>query len=152
MGRRNACSAHVSVRTFLSPWYRATYRARVVHGRQSINWANSVLPVFMVASGQKAKRLPELAISVQIDTSLNRPEIRFSLCVQSVNHSFNRTVVKRHKISKTWAHSLKPSGFRATSALTARTTTSFEKHARHASHIPVEPPEPTNMRSRKESP
>ena len=48
-----------------------------------MSWANSVLPVIMVASGQKPERLPESAIAVQNDTTLHRSEIRIS-------HGFQR--------------------------------------------------------------
>jgi len=74
---------------------RATYRANFVQGRQSMSWANSVLPVFMAASGQKPRSVPELAIAVQINTTLHRPEIRVSHGFQRFAPSFNRTVVKQ---------------------------------------------------------
>jgi len=48
----------------------------------------------MAASGQKPERLPELAIAVQIDTTLHRSEIRVSHGFQRIDHSFNRTAVK----------------------------------------------------------
>src|SRR6266568_4492008 len=54
--------------------------------------ANSVFPVFMAAPGPKPGRLPELAIAVQIDTTLPRLEIRVSHGFQRFDHSFNRTV------------------------------------------------------------
>ena len=60
-----------------------------------MSWANSVLPVFMAASGQKPGRLPELATAVQIDTTLHRSEIRVSHGFQRFDHSFNRTAVRR---------------------------------------------------------
>ncbi len=41
------CSLQLRVRTRLSPSYRATIRPKVFHGRKSINWAKSVLPVFI---------------------------------------------------------------------------------------------------------
>src|SRR6266581_2762765 len=55
--------------------------------------ANSVLPVFMAASGQKPGRLPELEITVQIDTTLRRLEIRVSHGFQRLDRLFNRTAV-----------------------------------------------------------
>jgi RNA-directed DNA polymerase len=47
----------------------------------------------MAASGQKPERLPELAIAVQIDTTLHRSEIRVSQGLQRSAHSFNRTAM-----------------------------------------------------------
>jgi hypothetical protein len=49
----------------------------------------------MAASGQKPERLPELAIAVQIDTTLHRSETRVSHGFQRVDHSFNRTAVTK---------------------------------------------------------
>lgn len=60
-----------------------------------MSWANSVLPVFRVASGQKPERLPESAIVVQIDTTLHRSETRFSHGFQRFARSFNRAAVTR---------------------------------------------------------
>jgi len=78
------------------PNQRATYRANVVQGRKSMSWANSVLPVFMTASGQKPGRLPESAITVQIDTTLHRSEIGIKHGLQRFTPQFNRTVVVKH--------------------------------------------------------
>jgi hypothetical protein len=47
----------------------------------------------MAASGQKPGRLPELAIAVQIDTTLRCSEIRVSHGFQRFDPSFNRTAV-----------------------------------------------------------
>jgi hypothetical protein len=47
----------------------------------------------MAASGQIPGRLPELAIIVQIDTTLYSSEIRLSHGFQRFTHSFNRTAV-----------------------------------------------------------
>src|SRR5574344_20449 len=58
-----------------------------------MSWANSVLPVFMAASRQIPGRLPELAITIQIDTTLCSLEILVSHGFQRFNPSFNRTVV-----------------------------------------------------------
>jgi hypothetical protein len=49
--------------------------------------------MFMAASRQKPGRLPELAIVVQIDTTLRRLEIRISHGFQRFGPSFNRTAV-----------------------------------------------------------
>jgi hypothetical protein len=58
-----------------------------------MSWANSVLPVFMTASGQKPGRLPESAITVQIDTTLHRSETGIKHGLQRFIPQFNRTVV-----------------------------------------------------------
>ncbi len=58
-----------------------------------MSWANSVLPMFMAASGQKPDTLPELALSVQIDTTPDRPGIRVIHGFQRFQPSSNRTVV-----------------------------------------------------------
>jgi hypothetical protein len=58
-----------------------------------MSWANSVLPVFMAASGQKPERLPELATTVQIDTTLHRSQIHVSHGFQRFDHAINRTAV-----------------------------------------------------------
>ncbi|WP_220634315.1 hypothetical protein [Georgfuchsia toluolica] len=50
--------------------------------RKSMGWVDSVLPVFMAASGQKPGRLPELASTVQIDPLIAQ-KIR-------VNHDFQK--------------------------------------------------------------
>src|SRR5271157_946831 len=41
------CSVQARVRTRRSPPWRSTLRAKVLQGRKSINWANSVLPGVM---------------------------------------------------------------------------------------------------------
>jgi hypothetical protein len=50
--------------------------------------------MFMAISGQKPGRLPELAIAVQIDTTLHRPEFPVSHGFQRFAPSFSRTAVK----------------------------------------------------------
>jgi hypothetical protein len=47
----------------------------------------------MAASGQKPERLPELATTVQIDTTLHRSQIHVSHGFQGFDHSINRTAV-----------------------------------------------------------
>ena len=59
-----------------------------------MSWANSVFPVFKIASGRKPRSMPESAFAVQIDTTLHRSQSRFSHGFQPFNHQFNRTVVK----------------------------------------------------------
>lgn len=58
-----------------------------------MSWENSVLPVFMATSGQIPGRLPELAITVQIDTTLYSSETSGSHGFQRFNPSFNRIAV-----------------------------------------------------------
>jgi hypothetical protein len=51
----------------------------------------------MAASGEKPERLPELAIVVQIDTTLHRSGIRISHGFQRFGPLFNRTAVEPDK-------------------------------------------------------
>src|ERR1700749_49533 len=78
-----------SVRTRLSPPYRATIRLKVFQGRNSISWAKSVLPVFIKASRDHPGSLRQLQI---VDTALC-PETRRTPGVQSRRLSVNRTAV-----------------------------------------------------------
>src|SRR5882672_507759 len=63
------CSAQDNVRTRQSPPYRETIRVNVLHGRKSMSWAKSVLPLFTGASSETFRKVPD---RVQIDTTLNR--------------------------------------------------------------------------------
>src|SRR5258707_12307595 len=63
------CSAQDNVRTRQSPPYRETIRVNVLHGRKSISWAKSVLPLFTGTSSETFRKVPD---RVQIDTTLNR--------------------------------------------------------------------------------
>src|SRR5271169_4287593 len=63
------CSAQDNVRTRQSPPYRETIRANVLHGRKSMSWAKSVLPLFTGTSSETFRKVPD---RVQIDTTLNR--------------------------------------------------------------------------------
>jgi hypothetical protein len=47
----------------------------------------------MASSGAKPGRLPESALAIQIDTTLQRLETRANHGLQRFIHSFNRTVV-----------------------------------------------------------
>jgi hypothetical protein len=58
-----------------------------------MSWANRVLPVFMVASGQKPGTLPESASTVQIGTTLHRSLSRARPGFQPLNPSINRTLL-----------------------------------------------------------
>src|SRR5712671_4618445 len=86
------CSAQDNVRTRQSPPYRETIRVNVLHGRKSMSWAKSVLPLFTGASSETFRKVPD---RVQIDTTLNRQN-------RVQNHPFigrhrllNRTAVMR---------------------------------------------------------
>src|SRR5882672_5158928 len=86
------CSAQDNVRTRQSPPYRETTRVNVLHGRKSMSWAKSVLPLFTGASSETFRKVPD---RVQIDTTLNRQN-------RVQNHPFigrhrllNRTAVNR---------------------------------------------------------
>src|SRR6202043_3814592 len=63
------CSAKDNVRTRQSPPYRETIRVNVLHGRKSMSWAKSVLPLFTGTSSETFRKVPD---RVQIDTTLNR--------------------------------------------------------------------------------
>src|SRR5262249_49035344 len=86
------CSAQDNVRTRQSPPYRETIRVNVLHGRKSMSWAKSVLPLFTGTSSETFRKVPD---RVQIDTTLNRQN-------RVQNHPFiarhrllNRTAVTR---------------------------------------------------------
>jgi integrase len=69
---------------------------KVVHGRKSISWANSVLPVFMSGSGGGCPGIfSDLHFDVQIDTNLFRTESAVIQGFQRFVFSFNRTAVKK---------------------------------------------------------
>src|SRR5262252_917655 len=85
------CSAQDNVRTRQSPPDRETIRVNVLHGRKSMSWAKSVLPLFTGTSSETFRKVPD---RVQIDTTLNRQN-------RVQNHPFigrhrllNRTAVK----------------------------------------------------------
>src|SRR3954452_11130849 len=63
------CSAQDNVRTRQSPPYRETIRVNVLHGRKSMSWAKSVLPLFTGTSSETLRKVPD---RVQIDTTLSR--------------------------------------------------------------------------------
>jgi len=90
------CSAQDNVRTRQSPPYRETIRVNVLHGRKSMSWAKSVLPLFTGTSSETFRKVPD---RVQIDTTLNRQN-------RVQNHPFigrhrllNRTAVAEDLIS-----------------------------------------------------
>src|SRR3954447_7532591 len=83
------CSPQLSVRTRLSPPGRATIRPKVFQGRNSITWANSVLPVFIGDS----REVPESLLQFQIVDTAFCPETRTTPGVQSARPSVNRTGV-----------------------------------------------------------
>src|SRR5271157_5855553 len=82
-------SPQLSVRTRLSPPYRATIRLKVFHGRNSISWAKSVLPVFIGDSRDHPGSLLRLQI---VDTAFCS-ETRRTPGAQSRWPSVNRTGV-----------------------------------------------------------
>src|SRR5208283_3607376 len=85
------CAPQLSVRTRLSPPYRATIRLKVFHGRNSISWAKSVLPVFIGDSRDHPGSLLRLQI---VDTAFCS-ETRDIPRAQSRWPSVNRTAVTR---------------------------------------------------------
>src|SRR6478672_5035020 len=99
------CSPQLSVRTRLSPPYRATIRLKVFQGRNSISWAKSVLPVFIKASRDHPGSLRQLQI---VDTALC-PETRITPGVQSRRLSVNRTAVGKDSKPRKFLYSFAPS-------------------------------------------
>src|SRR6266403_4417418 len=92
------CSAQDNVRTRQSPPYRETIRVNALHGRKSMSWAKSVLPLFTGTSSETLRKVPD---RVQIDTTLNRQN-------RVQNHPFigrhcllNRTAVASRRASRT---------------------------------------------------
>src|SRR5271157_2913330 len=95
------CSPQLSVRTRLSPPYRATIRLKVFHGRNSISWAKSVLPVFIGDSRDHPGSLLRLQI---VDTAFCS-ETRRTPGAQSRWPSVNRTAVSANReMTKTESH------------------------------------------------
>src|SRR6202030_1796112 len=78
------CSAQDNVRTRQSPPYRETIRANVLHGRKSMSWAKSVLPLFTGTSSETFRKVPD---RVQIDTTLVRQ-----------NRVQNHALIRRHRL------------------------------------------------------
>src|SRR6267378_4035325 len=78
------CSAQDNVRTRQSPPYRETIRVNVLHGRKSMSWAKSVLPLFTGTSSETFRKVPD---RVQIDTTLVRQN-------RVRNHAF----IGRHRL------------------------------------------------------
>ena len=70
-------------------------RAKLVHGTNSMTWANKVLPIYMRApwGSQPRESTRFLANAVQVGTKLNRPAARANACSRARHGSFNRTVV-----------------------------------------------------------
>src|ERR1700741_2838724 len=62
----------------------------MLHGRKSISWAKSVLPLFTSASSEIFRKVPD---RVQIDTTLNRQNPVQNHAVTGRRSEFNRTAV-----------------------------------------------------------
>src|SRR6266478_6801486 len=84
------CSAQDNVRTRQSPPYRETIRVNVLHGRKSMSWAKSVLPLFTGDSSETFRKVPD---RVQIDTTLNRQSPIQNHGVKDRLPGLNRTAV-----------------------------------------------------------
>src|SRR5262245_64771546 len=67
-----------------SPPYRETIRVNVLHGRKSMSWTKSVLPLFTGTSSETFRKVPD---RVQIDTTLVRQN-------RVQNHAF----IGRHRM------------------------------------------------------
>src|SRR6478736_4277246 len=84
------CSAQDNVRTRQSPPYRETIRANVLHGRKSMSWAKSVLPLFTGTSSETFRKVPD---RVQIDTTLVRQNRVQNHALIRTDRLLNRTAV-----------------------------------------------------------
>jgi hypothetical protein len=62
----------------------------VLHGRKSISWAKSVLPLFTGASSETLRKVPD---PVPIDTTLNRQNCIQNHAVTGRRSGLNRTAV-----------------------------------------------------------
>src|ERR1700758_5260431 len=84
------CSAQDNAPPRQSPPYRETIRVNVLHGRKSISWAKSVLPLFTGASSETFRKVPD---RVQIDTTLNRQNCIRNHAGKGSHPGLNRTAV-----------------------------------------------------------
>src|SRR5260221_14153189 len=84
------CSAQDNVRTRQSPPYRETIRVNVLHGRKSMSWAKSVLPLFTGTSSETLRKVPD---RIQIDTTLNRQNRLQNHTFIGIHRPLNRTAV-----------------------------------------------------------
>src|SRR3981081_1006020 len=74
-------------------------RAKLVHGTNSMTWANRVLPTYMRTprGSQPGESTRFLARKVQVGTKRNQPTSRANARYVARDRPFNRTVVKRSK-------------------------------------------------------
>src|SRR6267142_279908 len=94
------CSAQDNVRPRQSPPYRETIRVNVLHGRKSMSYAKSVLPLFTGAASETFRKVPD---RVQIDTTLNRQNCIQNHPVKGRRPGLNRTAVCCYaKSDKQW--------------------------------------------------
>src|SRR6267378_3386140 len=123
------CSAQDNVRTRQSPPYRETIRVNVLHGRKSMSWAKSVLPLFTGTSSETFRKVPD---RVQIDTTLVRQN-------RVRNHAF----IGRHRLLNRTAVSLNTDNeTRCASAPQNRarsTNRSYKSNARRLGSIALQP-------------
>src|SRR6478735_7064090 len=84
------CLGQDNVSTRQSPPYRETIRVNVLHGRKSMSWAKSVLPMFTDTSSETFRKVPD---RVQIDTTLNRQNRVQNHVFIGRHHLLNRTAV-----------------------------------------------------------
>src|SRR5579871_69120 len=88
------CSEQESVRTRWSPPYRETIRWKVFHGRKSMTWANSILPLYMLSSGEiNTRRLAYGRCSIQVGDTIKTRKTYTIIGFQQNTAPFNRTVV-----------------------------------------------------------
>src|SRR3981081_3561663 len=76
-------------------------RAKLVHGTNSMTWANRVLPTYMRTprGSQPGESTRFLARKVQVGTKRNQPTSRANARSLARDRSFNRTVVTPHQDS-----------------------------------------------------
>jgi len=67
---------------------------KVVHGKKSMSWAKSVLPVFMGDSSEKFRIAPD---KIQIDTTHFRPQPLAKSTLPRTHFVLNRTAVTYHR-------------------------------------------------------
>src|ERR1700748_3349677 len=93
------CSAQDNVRTRQSPPYRETIRVNVLHGRKSMSWAKSVLPLFTGTSSETFRKVPD---RVQIDTTLIRQNrVQYHDLINR-RRLLNRTAVFQNIVVNAW--------------------------------------------------
>ena len=92
------CSVLGNVETRASPEERATMRAKLVHGTNSINWAKSVLPRFIgnPQNYRSRETTNKWRIEIQIGTKINRPQTLVVIGFASKPGCVDRTLLMKN--------------------------------------------------------